>query len=182
MLARRCLAVPVLLALFVAGVARGAGAPPWPNSIVVLGHSGATGESSDPKRPHVEVRANSWATGTNPAVDSVYLRILARNPRIKGHAVNLAQGGATVVQLQSQAQHVALETPPPDLILIQIMDNDMVCPAAASDYRAFHAGLSDRSRRSFGAPASIDLRRQPVRQPPHLRTRLDARAASYHDR
>ena len=42
---------------------------------------------------------NSWATGTNPAVDSVYLRILARNPKIRGHNVNLAQDSATVRQL-----------------------------------------------------------------------------------
>ena len=142
MFARRWLMVPMLLSLCVAGMARGESAgPPWPNSVVVLGHSGATGESSDPKRPHVEVRANSWATGTNPAVDSVYLRILAKNPRIEGHNLNLAQGGATVVQLQTQAQLAVQSTPLPDLVLIQIMDNDMVCPARGSAYRSFHAGL-----------------------------------------
>ena len=63
----------------------------YPSAIVVLGHSGATGESSDPSRPAYEARENSWATGTNPAVNSVYLRILAKNPGIKGHNVNLAQ-------------------------------------------------------------------------------------------
>jgi hypothetical protein len=36
-----------------------------PSSIAVLGHSGATGENSDPQQPGVEVRANSWATGSN---------------------------------------------------------------------------------------------------------------------
>src|SRR4051812_5374581 len=60
----------------------------YPSSIAVLGHSGATGENSDPGRPGVEVRANSWATGTNPAVKSVYLRILAQHAGIKGHNVN----------------------------------------------------------------------------------------------
>ena len=112
----------------------------YPDAIAVLGHSGATGESSDPKRPGVEIRANSWATGTNPAVNSVYLRILAKNPRIDGHNINLAQGGATVRELQRQAeQAVSLK---PDLVLIQIMDNDMVCPATRSDYTRFGAGLA----------------------------------------
>src|SRR5919206_128303 len=79
--------------------------PGYPNSIAVLGHSGATGEDSDPAQPHVEIRANSWATGTNPRVDSVYQRILAKNPAIRGHNVNLNQGGATVEQLADQANN-----------------------------------------------------------------------------
>ncbi len=36
----------------------------------MIGHSGATGYDSDPTRPGVDVTANSWATGTNPSVDS----------------------------------------------------------------------------------------------------------------
>ena len=55
----------------------------YPDSIAVLGHSGSTGEHSDPKRPFAEVRANSWATGSNPKVNSLYLRILERNPAIR---------------------------------------------------------------------------------------------------
>src|SRR5215211_1139964 len=82
-----------LLATAVADAAHGG----YPDAMVVLGHSGATGESSDPnKPPHYEARENSWATGTNPAVKSVYLRLLAVNPKIKGHNFNLAQGGADV--------------------------------------------------------------------------------------
>ena len=111
----------------------------YPNSIAVLGHSGATGENSDPSRPGVEVRANSWATGTNPAVNSVYLRILAKNPAIKGHNVNLARGSATVHVLVRQAQRAVALEPKPDLVLIQIMDADIVCPAKASDYSAFRS-------------------------------------------
>jgi hypothetical protein len=76
-----------------------ASTPGYPDSIVVIGHSGATGEDSDPTQPHVEIRANSWATGTNPAVHSVYQRIVANNPAIRGHNFNLDQGGATVEQL-----------------------------------------------------------------------------------
>jgi hypothetical protein len=111
----------------------------YPSSIAVLGHSGATGENSDPSRPGVEVRANSWATGTNPAVNSVYLRILAKNPEIKGHNFNLAHGSATVQDLVVMAKQVVAMTPKPELVLIQIMDADIVCPATARDYAAFRS-------------------------------------------
>ena len=39
----------------------------YPNAIAFLGHSGATGYDSDPKRPGVDARENSWATGEDPA-------------------------------------------------------------------------------------------------------------------
>jgi hypothetical protein len=125
----------------------------FPTSMVVLGHSAATGEDSDPSQPHVEVRANSWATGTNPAVESVYLRILAHNPAIKGHNFNLAQAGATVEQLYAQAQSAVVLKPTPQLFLIQTVDNDIVCPAGPSDYARFRADLLAALRViSHGAP------------------------------
>ena len=127
----------------------------YPNSIVVLAHSGATGENSDPRRPGIEVRANSWATGTNPAVNSVYLRILAKNPGIKGHNVNLARSSATVHDLVRLAQRAVALEPKPELILIQIMDADMVCPAKARDYAAFRSTfVSALKLLAQGAPES----------------------------
>src|SRR5215218_6818384 len=66
-----------------------AGQGGYPNSVAVLGHSGATGESSDPNKPrHYEARENSWASGTNPAVKSLYLRLLSVNPKLEGHNFN----------------------------------------------------------------------------------------------
>jgi hypothetical protein len=109
--------------------------------MAVLGHSNATGEDSDPAQPHVVIRANSWATGTNPAVNSVYLRILAKNPAIKGHNVNLAQSGATVDDLLTQARQAVTLKPKPGLFLVQIMDNDIVCPATHGDYATFGSKL-----------------------------------------
>jgi hypothetical protein len=113
----------------------------YPNSIAVLGHSGATGEDSDPARPHEDARQNSWATGANPAVNSVYRRILAVNPAIRGHAYNGAWGGATVGELAFQAKLATKRKHDPELFLIQTMDNDVVCPAGASDYAAFRSKL-----------------------------------------
>jgi hypothetical protein len=111
----------------------------YPSSIAVLGHSGATGEGSDPDRPGEEVRANSWATGTNPEVKSLYLRILAKNPAIKGRNLNLAEAGGTVDMLVLQAEEAVSRKPKPDLFVIQIMDNDIVCPASADDLKAFRS-------------------------------------------
>jgi hypothetical protein len=115
--------------------------PGYPSSMAVLGHSNATGEDSDPARPHAVIHANSWATGTNPAVNSVYLRILPKNPAIKGHNFNLAQPGATVEDLLIQAQQAVGLKPKPGLFLVQIMDNDMVCPATPGDYATFRSKL-----------------------------------------
>ena len=115
--------------------------PGYPDSIVVIGHSGATGEDSNPAQPHVEIRANSWATGTNPAVHSVYQRILAKNPGIREHNFDLAQGGANVDQLLDQARNAVQLTPKPQLVLIQTIDSDMGCPAHPADYASFRAKL-----------------------------------------
>jgi hypothetical protein len=101
------------------------------------------------------VRANSWATGTNPAVNSVYLRILARNPAIKGHNVNLAHGSATVQDLLVMTHEAVALKPKPDLVLIQIMDADMACPATGRDYAAFRAAfISALKVLARGAPRS----------------------------
>jgi hypothetical protein len=118
-----------------------ASTPGYPDSIVVLGHSGATGEDSDPAQPHVEIRANSWATGTNPAVHSVYERILAKNPAIRGHNFNLAQGGADVEMLLAQARNAVQLKPKPQLVLIQTIDSDMACPAHTDDYASYRSKL-----------------------------------------
>jgi hypothetical protein len=116
-------------------------APGYPGSMAVLGHSNATGEDSDPAQPHAVIRANSWATGTNTAVNSIYRRILAKNPAIKGHNYNLAQPGATVDALLLQARQAVTLTPKPGLFLVQIMDADIVCPATHGDYATFRSKL-----------------------------------------
>lgn len=115
----------------------------YPNSIAVLGHSGATGYNSDPKSPGQDTRANSWATGSSPAVKSVYLRILARNPGIKDHNANLAVDGSDVTDLVRQAREAVSLPTPPELVLIQTVDNDMRCDGTDSkNYKPYAATLS----------------------------------------
>jgi hypothetical protein len=139
--------------------ATGAQARTWtrgyPNSIALLGHSQGTGENSDPGQPGVEVRENSWATGTNPEVNSLYLRLLKRNPAIKGHNTNYAEGGATIRGVAAQADRLLASDRDAELILIQVMDNDMTCPvqrAALSDFRTQLTATLRRLAR--GAPNS----------------------------
>jgi hypothetical protein len=91
----------------------------------------------------VDVPQNSWATGTNPAVNSVYLRILARHPAVRGHAANLAQDGATVYDLMPQARRALAMHPMPDLFLIQTIDNDIRCDGTdPQNYAPFGAALT----------------------------------------
>ena len=107
---------------------------PLPDSMVVIGHSGATGYNSDPADPDRDATENSWATGTNPDVDSVYQRLLAVNPAIRDHNVNLAQDGSNVDALITQAQAAVQLDPKPDLVLVQSVDNDMRCDGRDDEF------------------------------------------------
>jgi len=116
--------------------------PGYPDSIVVLGHSGATGGGSDPMNLSRDARENSWATGTNPTVNSVYLRVLARNPAVVGHNVNLAKGGSGVDDLLRQAEGAVELDPLPELVLIETIDNDIRCDGTdPQNYEPFGATL-----------------------------------------
>jgi hypothetical protein len=114
---------------------------------VVLGHSGATGYKSDPKDITRDAFENSWATGTNPAVDSIYQRLVAKSPAYKNHAVNLAADGATVDDLVTQAGEIAKIRPTPDIIFVQIVDNDVQCDGSDSqNYGPFTQTLTTALR------------------------------------
>ena len=106
--------------------------PGWPSAIAAIGHSGLTGYNSEGNG--ADARSNSWATGTNPEVDSVYSRILGHNPAIEGHATNLAVDGSEVVDLLRQAEHLGALTPKPEIVLIQSIDNDMQCDGTDAEH------------------------------------------------
>ena len=72
------------------------------DAIGVIGHSGATGYDSE--RQTVDVPANSWITGTNPEVDSIYRRLLAEHPAIKGHNWNEAMDGSSSIDPPAPGQ------------------------------------------------------------------------------
>lgn len=99
----------------------------YPTSIAVIGDGDVTGYASNPKHPFQEARANSWATGTNPAVRSIYSRLLAANPAIRGRAFNFGSHGATVRDLPSQVRKATLLKTKPELVVVQILGNDAPC-------------------------------------------------------
>ena len=116
----------------------------YPNSIVVLGHSGATGYDSDPKAPETDATQNSWAIGDNPEIRSIDLRLLALNPAVRGHNTNLAVDGTGVGELAGQADKALATKPLPELFLIQSVDNDMRCDGTDADnYAPFAATLTE---------------------------------------
>lgn len=98
------------------------------DSIAALGHSGLTGTMSDPQEPWRDARENSWATGDNPAVRSIYERLLADHPALEGHNYNVAVNGATIDDLEQQYEALMTEAQvAPDLLVLQFVDNDTKC-------------------------------------------------------
>jgi hypothetical protein len=101
--------------------------PGNPVGVIAIGHSGLTGEGSDPNRPGQDALENSWATGTSPQVNSIYRRLVAVRPETDGHVANTAEGGASASTLFAQAQRALETVPTPALVVVQTIDNDIRC-------------------------------------------------------
>jgi hypothetical protein len=93
--------------------------------IIAIGHSGLTGANS--AEDYGDAYENSWATGTNPEVVSIYERLVAVRPETEGYASNEAVGGAVSDTLAEQATAALAEVPNPALVIIQTIDNDIRC-------------------------------------------------------
>jgi len=144
------LAGVVVLALAFASAAV-AGSPAhtgYPSSIGVVGDSWETGYGTNSSGPPTDLRANNWATGTNPAVDSIYSRILAANPAIANHAYDAAHDGDAGADFIGQVDSL----PRVDYVLEVLGGNDF-CPAVKlKDFRGdFAAGMRELSRRDPNA-------------------------------
>ena len=147
---RRIVAACLALAVGALGMS-GCSANPTPQpaptpaaSIVAIGHSGLTGYGSDPDHPGASALDNSWATGTNPEVDSVYRRMRESNPGLS--AFNFAVNGSDVDSLVSTQAPQAVDVEPaptPTLIIVQSIANDVRCDGSDSEnYEAFRAKLA----------------------------------------
>jgi lysophospholipase L1-like esterase len=95
-----------------------------PVGIVAIGHSALTGEGT------AGTYTGSWATGTLPSVNSLYLRMIEALPATEGHVSNKAVGGASASALVRQAQAALAEVPAPALVIIDTIDNDIQCDAS----------------------------------------------------
>jgi lysophospholipase L1-like esterase len=75
--------------------------PPIPNSMASTGDSITRGFNACGW--YVDCTNESWSTGGDSAVNSQYLRILAKNPAISGHNLNDAKSGTKMIDLNGQA-------------------------------------------------------------------------------
>jgi hypothetical protein len=118
--------------------------PAEPVGIIALGHSALTGENSDPDHPGEDAEENSWATGTNPEVQSIYERLVEARPETEGHVDNAAQGGAAADELRSQAGLALNQVPNPELVVIETIDDDIRCDGTDAEHLPeFGAAVDD---------------------------------------
>ncbi len=118
----------VLIALLlIFGIAQPASAAVvYPNSITALGDSITTAYDSTALGNNF---VNSWSTGTNFLVNSMYLRIFVLNPTIQGKATNLAVSGSKMVDLNGQASQLNRKT---QYVTILMGANDVCTPSMAT--------------------------------------------------
>jgi lysophospholipase L1-like esterase len=124
LLRRTVVALSALLISF-ALLAGSAQATKVPRVMAALGDSITRGFNTAgpgcPTGPSLDCPQNSWATGTNPAVDSVRERLDAISPQPLT-AYNDAVSGARAINLLGQAETAAAQDP--DFVLIEIGAND----------------------------------------------------------
>ncbi|WP_092557650.1 SGNH/GDSL hydrolase family protein [Actinoplanes derwentensis] len=100
----------------------------YPASMVALGDSITAGLGSC--LAYLGCTRNSWSTGGNSAIQSHYQRILDKNTKIRGKAVNVAEPGAEADALDGQAR-LAVERKP-DYVTVLIGAND-ACSGRVQD-------------------------------------------------
>ncbi|HET7588704.1 MAG TPA: SGNH/GDSL hydrolase family protein [Solirubrobacterales bacterium] len=138
-LLRRAVVALIALSINFALLAAPAGATKPPRVMAALGDSITRGYNTSgpgcPTGPALDCPKNSWATGANPAVDSVRERLDAISPQPLT-AYNDAVSGARAVNLLGQAQAAASQNP--DFVLIEIGANDACAgtPTATATFRA----------------------------------------------
>jgi hypothetical protein len=101
--------------------------PAYPSAVAVIGGIEPLAPGSNPGHPFQPAPQNSWVTGTNPAVTSIYLRLLAARPAVKGHVTNLAQDGAKLAQVEAQVHRAIALNPKPELVIVQAGGDDIKC-------------------------------------------------------
>jgi lysophospholipase L1-like esterase len=116
-----------LLAVLVAALALSAIAAPaayaiYPSSIAATGDS-ITRAFNTCETAFTDCPQNSWATGTEAAINSFYLRIVAGNPAARGNLFNDARSGARMSNLPEQVTRVIEQRV--DYLVIEMGANDV---------------------------------------------------------
>ena len=139
----RILLLALVAAMLLAPVAADARTA-LPKSIAATGNS-LTRAAGTGFLPWTDNPAGSWSTGTDPSVNSHYLRLLALNPKIRGHNYNDARSGAKMSVLAAQLGTVVSQRA--GYVTVEFGGNDLCTSTesamtSVSDYRAqFQAGL-----------------------------------------
>lgn len=91
---------------------------------------------------YLDCPSRSFGTGDDPAVNSHYLRLLAANPAIAGHAFNDARSGAKAMDLPGQAGVAVAQGA--EYVTVLIGANDACAPseAAMTGVQAFRGYLN----------------------------------------
>ena len=116
----------LVLLLVLASVQPVSAAVIYPNSITALGDSITTAYDSAALGNNF---VNSWSTGTNIFINSLYLRILVLNPTIQGKATNLAVSGSKMVDLNGQASQLNRKL---QYVTILMGANDVCTPSVST--------------------------------------------------
>jgi lysophospholipase L1-like esterase len=117
-------AAPALAVAVLALAAPAAGALVYPDSMAATGAS-ATRAAGTCERSG-GCPENSWATGTNTEVNSIYLRIRAVHPEITGNVYNDAVGGEDMSDLADQFEVVIEQRV--QFVIVDMGGND-ICAA-----------------------------------------------------
>jgi lysophospholipase L1-like esterase len=104
-------------------------APTYPSSLAALGDS-ITRAFDTCAFPYIDCPSNSWSTGTSTTVDSLYTRLLALNPQIRGRNYNDAKTGAKMIDLPGQAAAAASQQA--DAVTILMGANDVCTSSVAT--------------------------------------------------
>ncbi len=112
--------------------ATGCGATPPPVAPVASPNSmAAIGDLSTLAAPSIANPPDSWSTGTEPAVNSHYLRILAAHPAIKGRIYNFT---TQEIDIRAQAREAVAKHV--DYVTIEPSENDMCSGASVAKVAA----------------------------------------------
>ncbi|HEX3540409.1 MAG TPA: GDSL-type esterase/lipase family protein [Acidimicrobiales bacterium] len=101
-----------------------------PRSMASAGDSITRAFDVDPAHLLQDAPAESWSTGTDPAVRSQYERIAAAAPAIAGHVFNVAQSGAKMDALASQLRAAGADKV--DYLTVLMGANDLCTPTVAT--------------------------------------------------
>jgi lysophospholipase L1-like esterase len=158
--AARILLVPLAVVVWFTSTPAAASAADWPDSMAAIGDSFSAAFNAHPEDAVVpsppdpaacpngrgpfgdptslglpasfglDCPSSSWSTGTNPEVNSIYQRILARNPAIAANVANLATTAVSVSDLPRQAALAA--TQGAELVTVTIGINDACAPVGSN--------------------------------------------------